>query len=42
MAELGDLDRLAEQLSRSDRSPLSELDLEAVERTLDWVDEDVD
>ncbi|MBB1019777.1 VWA domain-containing protein [Dietzia sp. E1] len=34
MAELGDLDRLAEQLSRSDRSPLSELDLEAVARTL--------
>ncbi|WP_096907043.1 VWA domain-containing protein [Dietzia sp. WMMA184] len=34
MAELGDLDRLAEQLSRSDRSPLSELDLEAVARHL--------
>lgn len=34
MAELGDLDRLAEQLSRGDGSPLSELDLEAVSRHL--------
>lgn len=34
MAELGDLDRLAEQLARSDGSPLSELDLEAVARHL--------
>ena len=35
MAELGDLDRLAEQLARgSEGSPLSELDLEAVARHL--------
>ncbi|GAA4260292.1 VWA domain-containing protein [Dietzia aurantiaca] len=34
MAELGDLDRLAEQLAHSDGSPLSELDLEAVARHL--------
>ena len=34
MAEIGDLDRLAEQLSRGDGSPLSELDLEAVSRHL--------
>lgn len=34
MAELGDLDRLAEQLAQGGRSPLSELDLEAVARHL--------
>ena len=34
MAELGDLDRLAEQLAQPGESPLSELDLEAVARHL--------
>lgn len=34
MAELGDLDRLAEQLAQSGSSPLSELDIEAVARHL--------
>lgn len=34
MAELGDLDRLAEQLAQAGGSPLSELDLEAVARHL--------
>ena len=34
MAELGDLDRLAEQLAQAGESPLSELDLEAVARHL--------
>lgn len=34
MAELGDLDRLAEQFAHSDGSPLSDLDLEAVARHL--------
>ena len=34
MAELGDLDRLAEELGQAGESPLSELDLEAVARHL--------
>ena len=34
MSELGDLDRLAEQLAQVGDSPLSELDLEAVDRHL--------
>ena len=34
MTELGDLDRLAEQLAQAGESPLSELDLEAVARHL--------
>ena len=34
MAELGELDRLAEQLAQSGSSPLSELDIEAVARHL--------